>query len=81
MIDQPCLQRDTFKIFNRQNRLLWSTPIDYEQWQNFALKFDVGKKCVAYPESPHVILYRATLTPQTAPSRSTTPSATRRSRM
>ncbi|KAI0021075.1 hypothetical protein F4780DRAFT_740135 [Xylariomycetidae sp. FL0641] len=33
----------TFKILNRQNTQVWSTPIDAEAWQNFAITLDFDK--------------------------------------
>lgn len=44
MIDQPDLEANTFKIFNRNSSLLWSTPIDETQWQNFAITLDIDAK-------------------------------------
>ncbi|KAI1177497.1 hypothetical protein F4777DRAFT_207867 [Nemania sp. FL0916] len=34
---------DTFKVLNRQNTEVWSTPIDYTAWQNFAITLDFDK--------------------------------------
>ncbi|ORY60236.1 uncharacterized protein BCR38DRAFT_398434 [Pseudomassariella vexata] len=35
--------KDTFKILDRQNVLVWSTPIDATAWQNFAVTLDFDK--------------------------------------
>ena len=35
--------RDTWKVLNRQNRQVWSTPIDKTAWQNFAITLDFNK--------------------------------------
>ncbi|KAB5551083.1 hypothetical protein GE09DRAFT_1222894 [Coniochaeta sp. 2T2.1] len=43
IIGQTGLAKDTFKVLNRRNQLVWSTPIDYEAWQNFAITLDFGK--------------------------------------
>ena len=44
IIGQTGLAKNTFKVMNRQNKQLWSTPIDDTTWQNFALKLDYSKK-------------------------------------
>ena len=44
MIDQRSLPKDTFKVLNRQNRQIWSTPIDAAGWNNFAITIDFTKK-------------------------------------
>lgn len=44
MIDLPDLAEDTFKIFDRDSTLLWSTAIDYSEWQNFAITLDIDAK-------------------------------------
>lgn len=44
MIDQPDLDADTFKFFDRNMTLLWETPIDQTEWQNFALTLDIDAK-------------------------------------
>ncbi|KAI8631973.1 hypothetical protein F5Y19DRAFT_381459 [Xylariaceae sp. FL1651] len=35
--------KNTFKVLNRQNTQVWSTPIDYTAWQNFAVTLDFNK--------------------------------------
>ncbi|KAI1426600.1 hypothetical protein F5Y12DRAFT_794140 [Xylaria sp. FL1777] len=35
--------KNTFKVLNRQNTVVWSTPIDQTAWQNFAITLDFGK--------------------------------------
>lgn len=47
MIDQPDLARDTFKLFDRNASLLWETPIDESEWQNFAATLNITAKYVS----------------------------------
>lgn len=47
IIGQSGLPRDTYKVLNRQNRQIWSTPIVRDDWQNFAIKVDFNRKYVA----------------------------------
>lgn len=47
MIDQPDLEAAAFKIFDRDSSLLWSTPVDETEWQNFAINMDIDAKYVA----------------------------------
>lgn len=47
LIDQSGLPKNTFKVLSRQNKLLWSTPIETADWQNFAFTLDFNKKCVS----------------------------------
>ncbi|TRX90057.1 hypothetical protein FHL15_008976 [Xylaria flabelliformis] len=35
--------KNTFKVLNRQNTEVWSTPIDETAWQNFAITLDFTK--------------------------------------
>ncbi|KAI1338606.1 hypothetical protein F5Y15DRAFT_386364 [Xylariaceae sp. FL0016] len=35
--------KNTFKILNRQNTQVWSTPVDSKAWQNFAVTLDFTK--------------------------------------
>lgn len=44
MIAYPDTPADTFKIFDRNASLLWSTPIDFSEWQNFAITLDIDSK-------------------------------------
>lgn len=44
MIDQPDLEANAWKIFDRDSSLLWSTPIDETEWQNFAITLDIDAK-------------------------------------
>jgi hypothetical protein len=44
MIDHPDMPANTFKFFDIKSKLLWSTPIDYSEWQNFAITLDIDKK-------------------------------------
>ncbi|KAK7413582.1 hypothetical protein QQX98_007517 [Neonectria punicea] len=43
MIDQPSLARDTYKLLDRTNKEIWSTPIVAGAWQNFAITLDFDK--------------------------------------
>ncbi|KXH49371.1 hypothetical protein CSIM01_11916 [Colletotrichum simmondsii] len=41
IIGQPALPKDTFKLLDRDNKLLWLTPMAKDgSWQNFALTLD-----------------------------------------
>ncbi|KAK9782104.1 hypothetical protein AB5N19_00431 [Seiridium cardinale] len=40
LIDQPDVDKNTFKITNRQSEVVWTTPIDSSAWQNFAVTLD-----------------------------------------
>lgn len=44
MIAYPDTPSDTFKFFDRNATLLWSTPIDFAEWQNFAITLDIDSK-------------------------------------
>lgn len=44
MLAYPDMPSDTFKFFDRNATLLWSTPIDFEEWQNFAITLDIDSK-------------------------------------
>lgn len=44
MIDQPDLEVNAWKLFDRTSTLLWSTPVLSETWQNFAIKLDIDAK-------------------------------------
>ncbi|KAJ4414755.1 hypothetical protein N0V82_007747 [Gnomoniopsis sp. IMI 355080] len=46
MIDQPDLDANAWKLFDRDNTLLWSTPVETETWQNFAVKMDIDANTV-----------------------------------
>ncbi|KAK0632282.1 hypothetical protein B0T14DRAFT_28387 [Immersiella caudata] len=43
ILGQSSLARDTYKVLDRNNRQIWSTPIDRTAWQNFAITLDFGK--------------------------------------
>ncbi|KAK3396300.1 hypothetical protein B0T20DRAFT_417371 [Sordaria brevicollis] len=43
IIGQPKLPKDTFKIMGRENKLIWQTPIEKKEWQNFAITLDFNK--------------------------------------
>lgn len=51
MIDQPDLDAESYKIFDRNSTLLWSTPMEATEWQNFALNLDIDAKYVFLPAS------------------------------
>ena len=44
LLDQPRAPKATFKFLNRQNSIIWSTPINWYDWQNFAITIDFVKK-------------------------------------
>ncbi|CAN8099162.1 unnamed protein product [Discula destructiva] len=46
MIDQPDLDADSWKLFDRNSTLLWSVPIETEEWQNFAVTLDIDANTV-----------------------------------
>ncbi|KAF3762644.1 hypothetical protein M406DRAFT_323640 [Cryphonectria parasitica EP155] len=48
MIDFPDLPSDTFKIFDRNSALLWSTEIEEDEWQNFAVTLDMDANTVQF---------------------------------
>lgn len=43
IIGQNGLARDTWKVLNRRNQQIWSTPILKTDWQNFAITLDFTK--------------------------------------
>ncbi|KAK5658858.1 hypothetical protein OQA88_1672 [Cercophora sp. LCS_1] len=43
ILGQSSLARDTYKVLNRRNQQVWSTPIDRTAWQNFAITLDFAK--------------------------------------
>ncbi|TLD05161.1 uncharacterized protein PgNI_09303 [Pyricularia grisea] len=43
ILGQPDLPSDTFKILDRRNQQIWSTPIDETAWNNFAVTIDYDK--------------------------------------
>ncbi|KAL1857020.1 hypothetical protein Daus18300_010466 [Diaporthe australafricana] len=46
MLAYPDMPADTFKVFDRNATLLWSTPIDFSEWQNFAITLDIDSNLV-----------------------------------
>lgn len=44
ILGQSSLARDTYKVLNRRNQQVWSTPIDRTAWQNFAITLDFNRK-------------------------------------
>lgn len=44
ILGQTGLPKDTFKLLDRENRQVWSTPIEYTAWQNFAVTLDFTRK-------------------------------------
>lgn len=45
ILGQGSLPRDTWKVLDRKNKQIWSTPIVKDDWQNFAITVDWNKKC------------------------------------
>ncbi|KAK0624722.1 hypothetical protein B0T17DRAFT_493284 [Bombardia bombarda] len=43
ILGQTGLAKNTFKVLNRQNKQIWSTPVDNKEWQNFAITLDFNK--------------------------------------
>jgi hypothetical protein len=47
------LPKDTYKLLDRNNKQLWSTPIVEDAWQNFAITIDFEEEYVfPIPSSP-----------------------------
>ncbi|KAJ0358415.1 hypothetical protein COL154_009144 [Colletotrichum chrysophilum] len=47
IIGQPGLPEDTFKLLDRENRLVWFTPMATDgSWQNFALTLDFDQNTI-----------------------------------
>ncbi|KAG8164782.1 hypothetical protein KVR01_005057 [Diaporthe batatas] len=46
MLAYPDMPADTFKFFDRNSKLLWSVPIDFTCWQNFAITLDIDSNLV-----------------------------------
>jgi len=44
ILGQTGLPKNTFKVLDRKNKMVWSTPIESGAWQNFALTLDFVKK-------------------------------------
>ncbi|KAK4150271.1 hypothetical protein C8A00DRAFT_46302 [Chaetomidium leptoderma] len=40
ILGQDSLPKDTWKLLDRQNKQIWSTPIVKDEWQNFAITLD-----------------------------------------
>jgi hypothetical protein len=47
ILGQASLPKDTYKVLDRNNKQIWSTPILKDAWQNFAVTLDFNKKCVS----------------------------------
>lgn len=43
ILGQSGLAKDTYKVLDRKNKQIWSTPIDKTAWQNFAITLDFAK--------------------------------------
>ncbi|KAK3694336.1 hypothetical protein B0T22DRAFT_369493 [Podospora appendiculata] len=43
ILGQTGLPKNTFKVLNRQNKQIWSTPVEKSDWQNFAITLDFNK--------------------------------------
>ncbi|KAH7133445.1 hypothetical protein B0J13DRAFT_678476 [Dactylonectria estremocensis] len=46
LIGSENLPRDTYKLLDRNNKLIWSTPILADSWQNFAITLDFDKNTI-----------------------------------
>jgi hypothetical protein len=46
IIGQESLPADTYKLLNRQNQLIWSTPMESGVWQNFAITLDFDRNTI-----------------------------------
>lgn len=44
LIDKPESKKTSFKILDGAGNQIWAIPIDYKNWQNFAIKLDYTKK-------------------------------------
>ena len=44
ILGQDSLPKNTYKVLDRKNKQIWSTPIEKAEWQNFAIQLDYGKK-------------------------------------
>jgi hypothetical protein len=44
LIGKPNADKNSFKILDRSGKSLYSVPIDFKNWQNFAAKLDYNKK-------------------------------------
>jgi hypothetical protein len=49
ILGQASLPKDTWKVLDRKNKQIWSTPIVKDDWQNFAITLDFNKKYVSVP--------------------------------
>ena len=78
ILGQSSLAKDTWKVLDRKNKQIWSTPIVKDDWQNFAITLDFNKKYVLSLFLRDKRASAANSPP--APSRCTTPRATTRSR-
>jgi hypothetical protein len=48
ILGQASLPKDTYKVLDRKNKEIWSTPILEDSWQNFAVTLDHDKKYVLF---------------------------------
>ncbi|KAH7153001.1 hypothetical protein EDB81DRAFT_881952 [Dactylonectria macrodidyma] len=46
LIGSESLQKDTYKLLDRNNKLIWSTPILPNVWQNFAITLDFDNNTI-----------------------------------
>lgn len=51
LIDNAASKKQNFKILDRAGKQIWTIPIDFKKWQNFALKLDYTKKFEHLPHS------------------------------
>jgi len=49
ILGQSSLARDTWKVLDRKNKQIWSTPILKNEWQNFAVTLNFQRKYVSAP--------------------------------
>jgi hypothetical protein len=48
LIGRESIEADTWKLLDRNNQLIWSTPIESGVWQNFAITLDFEEKYATY---------------------------------
>jgi hypothetical protein len=58
IIGQTSLPRDTYKVLNRRNSQIWSTPILRNDWQNFAITLDFNRKYVSHNHHRLALIFR-----------------------
>lgn len=53
IIGQESLGADTYKVLDRNNKQIWSTPILEDTWQNVAVTLDFTAKYVPSSITPY----------------------------